>query len=506
MVLKTRFAPSPTGFLHVGGLRTALFSYLFAKHNRGKFLLRIEDTDRERTVKGGIENIIKSLRWAGITPDEGVNLNERDEVIQTGENGPYIQSQRLEIYHRHVEQLVGDGHAYHCFCSKDRLGELRQIQEANKQATGYDGLCRDIPLAEAKRRVAKGESHVIRMKMPKTGVTKFTDLVRGKVEFKNELIDDQVLLKADGFPTYHLAVVVDDHLMGITHVIRAEEWLPSTPKHIGLYKMFGWKPPVFAHLSLLVNEKKQKLSKRQGDVSVRDFIDKGYLPEAMINFIAFLGWNPGDEREIFSLNELVKEFDFSKVSKAAGVFNLEKLNWYNREYLKKITSEELIKICLPLFKDKRYEISCLPARQGDKDWIKKVLELEKERVTTLRELVEAVGFVFEDVDYEPELLIWKNNDREKTGQNLAKLSQFLADLDVWTRAELEAKVGEWIKENNFGVGNVLWPMRVALSGQKNSPGPFEIAEVLGKEKTLERLRTAVKLFQPKADPPLAENC
>ncbi|OGH72238.1 MAG: glutamate--tRNA ligase [Candidatus Magasanikbacteria bacterium RIFCSPLOWO2_01_FULL_43_20b] len=489
-MVKTRFAPSPTGFLHVGGLRTALFSYLFAKHHGGKFLLRIEDTDRERLVDGGIENILKSLRWAGIKPDEGIDLDESGKVIQTGKNGPYIQSERLKIYHKHVDRLIKDDHAYYCFCSKERLAELRQIQEANKQATGYDGLCREMPLAEAKKRVTAGESHVIRMKMPKTGITKFTDLVRGDVEFKNELIDDQVILKADRFPTYHLAVVVDDHLMEITHVIRAEEWLPSTPKHIELYKMFGWKPPEFAHLSLLVNEQKQKLSKRHGDVAVRDFIDKGYLPEAMVNFIAFLGWNPGDEREMFDLDSLIKEFDFAKISKAAGVFNLEKLDWFNREYLKKMPSAELIKICLPMFRDRRYEI-------GDNDWLGKVLSLEKKRVTTLVELVESIKFVFEDTPYEAQILVWKKSSKEETKNVLEKLVNCLNKISVqdWTKTGMESRVGGWMKENEFGTGNVLWPMRVALSGQKNSPGPFEIAEVLGKEETIERLRMAIKKLE-----------
>src|SRR3989338_141515 len=489
-MVKTRFAPSPTGFLHVGGLRTALFSYLFAKHHGGKFLLRIEDTDRERLVDGGIENILKSLRWAGIKPDEGIDLDESGKVIQTGKNGPYIQSERLKIYHKHVDRLIKDDHAYYCFCSKERLAELRQIQEANKQATGYDGLCREMPLAEAKKRVTAGESHVIRMKMPKTGITKFTDLVRGDVEFKNELIDDQVILKADRFPTYHLAVVVDDHLMEITHVIRAEEWLPSTPKHIELYKMFGWKPPEFAHLYLLVNEQKQKLSKRHGDVAVRDFIDKGYLPEAMVNFIAFLGWNPGDEREMFDLDSLIKEFDFAKISKAAGVFNLEKLDWFNREYLKKMPSAELIKICLPMFRDRRYEI-------GDNDWLGKVLSLEKKRVTTLVELVESIKFVFEDTPYEAQILVWKKSSKEETKNVLEKLVNCLNKISVqdWTKTGMESRVGGWMKENEFGTGNVLWPMRVALSGQKNSPGPFEIAEVLGKEETIERLRMAIKKLE-----------
>src|SRR3989339_2194355 len=289
MNIKTRFAPSPTGFLHVGGLRTALYSYLFARKNNGVFMMRIEDTDQERFVEGGTENMIRSLKWAGLSIDEGVDMGEEGNVIQKGDKGPYIQSQRLDIYKKYVQELVEQGHAYYCFCSKERLEEVRKNQELNKMPTGYDGHCRDLDVAEAQKRVMTGEKYVIRMKMPKTGTTVVDDMVRGKVEFKNELVDDQVLVKADGFPTYHLAVVVDDHLMEVTHVIRGEEWLPSTPKHIQLYKMFGWDLPQFGHLSMLINEQKQKLSKRHGDVSVEDFKQKGYLPEAMVNFIAFLG-------------------------------------------------------------------------------------------------------------------------------------------------------------------------------------------------------------------------
>ncbi|PIT87772.1 MAG: glutamate--tRNA ligase, partial [Candidatus Magasanikbacteria bacterium CG10_big_fil_rev_8_21_14_0_10_40_10] len=344
---KTRFAPSPTGWLHIGSLRTALFAYLFAKKNNGIFLLRIEDTDRERYMEGGVENILHSLDWAKIKPDEGVALDANGQTNQIGDNGPYIQSQRLEIYHKYIQELIDHDKAYYCFCSKERLDQLRADQQANNQPTGYDGQCRNLSLADARVRVQAGEKYVVRMKMPQDGTTKFNDLIRGQVEFQNNLIDDQVLLKADGYPTYHLAVVVDDHLMKITHIIRGEEWLSSTPKHILLYQMFGWTPPEFAHLSLLINEKKQKLSKRHGDVSVHDYIDKGYLPEALINFVAFLGWNPGDEREMFSLEELTKEFDFNKVSKSAAVFNMAKLDWYNGQYIRNLNIDELTRRCLP---------------------------------------------------------------------------------------------------------------------------------------------------------------
>ncbi len=483
-MIRTRFAPSPTGYLHVGSLRTALYAFIVAKQNGGDFLLRVEDTDRERFVEGSIENLLRSLDWAGINPDEGVQFDLNKKVVQAGDKGPYIQSERLDVYHKYVDELLEKGHAYYCFCSKERLDEVRKIQELNKQATGYDGHCRNISLAEAKKKIETGEKAVVRMKMSKEGTTKFTDLIRGTVEFENKLVDDQVILKSDGFPTYHLAVVVDDHLMEITHAIRGEEWLPSTPKHLELYKMFGWTPPQFAHLPLLLNPDRSKLSKRQGDVAVEDYIKKGYLPEAMLNFVAFLGWNPGDEREIFSLEELVKEFSLEKVNKAGGVFNLEKLDWYNREYLKKMDDEELVLRCKSLLEEK-YKISIFHFP------ISKVIALEKERATTLVELVDNLRFIFEDMEYDGKILVWKKSDAVKTKQNLANLSDFLANLSDFSKENLQSKVGEWVKENNLTNGDVLWPMRVALAGQENSPGPFEIADVLGKEKSLERIKVAI---------------
>lgn len=490
-MIKTRFAPSPTGFLHVGGLRAALYEYLFAKKNNGNFLLRIEDTDRERYVEGGVENIIKSLKWAGIEIGEGVDMDKKGEIIQKGKSGPYIQSERLRVYKKYIDELVEKGHAYYCFCSKERLDEVRKTQQENKQPTIYDSTCRNKSIEDAKKRIESGEEYVVRMKMPKEGVAKFTDLIRGEVEFKNELIDDQILLKSDGFPTYHLANVVDDHLMKITHVIRGEEWLPSVPKHITLYQMFGWEPPQFAHLPLLVNEKKQKLSKRQGDVSVEDFKEKGYLPEALINFIAFLGWNPGGEREIFSLEELTQKFSLEKVSKAAAVFNYKKLDWYNSQYIRALDIKELTKRCSPFLVN-----SGLINEQEVEEkfnWLEKVVSLEQNRATTLIELADEINFIFaKDLIYEPELLIWKKSTREDTKEKLNLLLGLLENLNEseWSKDVLEEKIMTWIKDNNFGVGDILWPMRVALSGKKNSPGPFEIAGVLGKQKVSNRLNKA----------------
>ncbi|MFH1292123.1 MAG: glutamate--tRNA ligase [bacterium] len=488
-MIKTRFAPSPTGFLHVGSLRTALFEYLFAKNQNGKFLLRVEDTDRERYVEGGVENMLYSLAWAGIEPDEGVILEDYN-IAQTGENGPYIQSERLDIYKKYLDQLLDQGHAYHCFCTKERLDELREYQQVNKMAPGYDGHCREIPLEEAKKRVEAGEEYIVRMKMPKDGVTVIKDIVRGEIEFKNQLVDDQVLLKADGFPTYHLAVIIDDHLMEVTHIIRGEEWLPSTPKHIQLYKMFGWDLPQYAHLSLLVNEKKQKLSKRHGHVSVRDYIDAGYLPEAMVNFIAFLGWNPGDEREIFSLEQLIKEFDFNKVSKAPAVFNLDKLDWYNQQYIRSMDLDDLVEACKPFLVNAGLDIG-----HTDID-LEQVVALEKERMNKLSDLPEAVGFIFAGkLEYDSELLIWKKSDKQTTKKNLEILKDYLSTFSVqdWDKEKLEQGIVEWVKTNELTNGEVLWPMRVALSGRKNSPGPFEIAGVLGKEKVLQRIEEAIRI-------------
>ncbi len=490
MVIKTRFAPSPTGYLHIGNLRTALYSYLFAKQNNGKFLLRIEDTDRKRYVADGVTNILKSLYWAGIVPDEGVKLDcgstGEYQVIQAGNNGPYIQSERLNIYKKYVDELIEKDHAYYCFCTSKRLAELREYQQDKKLPTGYDGQCLEINIEEAKKRILTGEKYVVRMKMPKIGEIVFKDLIRGEVKIKNELVDDQVLLKSDGFPTYHLAVVVDDHLMEITHIIRGEEWISSVPKHIQLYKYFGWEVPQMAHLSLLLNSDKSKLSKRQGDVAVEDYIKKGYLPETIVNFIAFLGWNPGGDKELFTLDELIKEFSLEKVGKSGAVFNLEKLDWYSTQHIKATDLTELTNKCLPFlekagFKNEKF------------DWLKKVVNLEKERISKLSDLPDAIRFIFELPNYDSNLLVWKKSIAQETKNNLIKLKEFLNTISVqeWNLTTLQQKVGEWIKTSNLTNGEVLWPIRVALSGQQNSPGPYEIADVLGKEKTIERIELAI---------------
>jgi glutamyl-tRNA synthetase len=496
-MIRTRFAPSPTGYLHIGGLRTALYAYLLAKQQHGKFLLRIEDTDRERYVADGTLNILKSLTWAQLTPDEGVKLDTESapgesQIIQEGESVSYIQSERLEIYQEYIQKLLANQTAYYCFCTPERLDELRKKQELKKMVTHYDRHCVALDAETIAAKLKAGERHVVRMKMPKEGETMFHDMVRGEINFANKLIDDQILIKSDGFPTYHFAVVVDDHLMNITHVIRGEEWISSTPKHIKLYEFFGWEPPQFAHLPLLLNPDKSKLSKRQGDVAVEDYRKKGYVPEAIINFVAFLGWNPGTDKELFTLDELIKEFSIERVNKSGAVFNLEKLDWYNREYIKKLSTTEVIDRAKP-FLEEAGLIAWQKAQGKNQAWLESVVNLEKERITTLADLPEAIKFVVELPEYSKELLVWKKGTMEEVQKVLPELKIMLDTISVqsFTHKNLEETIKQWIGDKGFSVGSVLWPLRVSLSGQQNSPGPFEIAEVLGKEEVLSRLDIAL---------------
>ena len=337
--IRVRFAPSPTGFLHVGGLRTALFNYLFARHNNGVFILRIEDTDRTRYVEGATENLISILHWCGLDYDEGPYLDEQGRIYQKGDYGPYIQSQRIEIYKKFAEELLKNGYAYRCFCTPQRLEELRKTQLLNKQPPMYDRFCRNLSQKESDER-AKSEPYTIRLKVPDEEIV-VKDLLRGEVKFDGRLIDDQILLKSDGYPTYHLANVVDDHLMEITHVIRGEEWLSSTPKHILLYKYFGWETPKFVHLPLLLSPDRSKLSKRSGDVSVEDYKKEGYLPEAIINYVALLGFSTEDSQQFFTKEELIQKFTLERCSESPAIFDKQKLLWMNSEYIRKTDIERL---------------------------------------------------------------------------------------------------------------------------------------------------------------------
>lgn len=474
MSVRVRFAPSPTGYLHVGGLRTALYNFLFAKKHGGTFILRIEDTDQSRKVEGAVENLITTLHWAGIDFDEGPGKD--------GNYGPYIQSQRLHVYKKHAEQLIEKGKAYYCFCTPERLEEVRKQQLAAGVDPKYDGHCRALPPDEATRRVISGEPHVIRMRVPDNGEVKFTDLIRGEVVIQNKILDDQVLLKSDGFPTYHLAVVVDDHLMEISHVVRGEEWLPSTPKHILLYQYFGWELPQFAHLPLLLNPDKSKLSKRQGDVAVEDYRAKGYLKEALVNFVAFLGWNPGDEREIFSMQELIAEFSFERVGKAGAVFNIEKLNWMNQQHIKLRSANELLPLVKPLVKEKGWNVS--------DEYLVRVIDLMKERVVVVNDFVEACSYFYLDpVTYDEQAR--SKNWKADTPSHLAQLLDKLKSLTSFDAATVESALRSTAETLHIGAGKLIHPLRLAISGVSHGPSLFHMAEVLGKETVVRRIEQAM---------------
>ncbi|RPI01861.1 MAG: glutamate--tRNA ligase [Ignavibacteriae bacterium] len=477
--IRVRFAPSPTGYLHVGGLRTALYNYLFAKHHGGKFILRIEDTDQSRKVEGAVENLIETLKWAGIEYDEGPDRG--------GSAGPYIQSQRLDLYRAHAQELVNQGHAYHCFCTTARLQEVRQKQLAAKLSTSYDRHCRSLSREEAERRIASGEKSVIRMKIPLDGELSFEDVIRGSVTISYKMIDDQVLIKSDGYPTYHLAVVVDDHLMGITHVIRGEEWLSSVPKHILLYRYFGWEAPVLAHLPLLLNPDKSKLSKRQGDVAVEDYRTKGYLKEAMVNFIAFLGWNPGDEREIFFMDQLSQEFSLDRVGKSGAVFNIEKLNWLNQQHIKLKSNEELARLIKPLM---------LSGQSADRDdqYFLKVVGLLKERLNFPNDFIEMSGYFFQDPDSFDDAGVKKYWEPETSGR-LKLLADRFESLPEYSHSAIESALRQCADELQIKPTKLIHPARLALSGRTIGPGLFEMLELLGKESVVRRLRGAAEKFK-----------
>lgn len=486
-MIRDRFAPSPTGNVHVGSLRTALYNYLFAKKNNGQFLLRLEDTDRTRYEEGAVENLLDALMVTGVVPDEGL-FEEDGKIIQKGDCGPYIQSERLDIYKKYIDQLLENGQAYYCFCTKERLDEVREKQKAAGETPRYDGHCRNLPREEVEARVAAGEPCVIRLKLPEDHVVAFDDAVRGRIEINTNDLDDQVLIKTDGFPTYHFAVVVDDHLMGVTHVIRGEEWLPSTPKHVYLYECFGWEQPQYVHLSNILNDDHKKLSKRQGDVSVGDFLKKGYLPEALINFLALLGWSPENEQEIFSMDELIEAFDLSRINKSGAVFDRAKLDWMNAHYIKELPIEELTGRMIPYLLDAGYitEVDV----QNRMPWLEKVGELMRERLNYFAQVPEETKMLF-DRNFEitdPESL---DILKEETVPVLFNaLVEKITESDVVDTERAKAILKEIQKEYKAEKikGKMLYmPTRIMLTGEMHGPDLTLIMDVLGKEELLLRL-------------------
>ena len=463
--VRVRFAPSPTGYLHVGSLRTALYNYLFAKHNNGKFILRIEDTDRDRFVEGSIDNLINVLKWAGLDYDEGPG--------KQNQAASYFQSKRLDFYQKYIKILIDKGDAYPCFCSSERLEAMRSEQMSRGEDPRYDGYCRTLNPDESKKRM-HDESYTIRMKIPANETVNIDDVIRGKVSFQTDVLDDQVLIKSDGFPTYHFANVIDDHLMEISHVIRGEEWLPSTPKHVLLYKMFGWQTPVFAHLPLLLNTNRSKLSKRQGDVAVEDYRDKGILPQALVNFVALLGWNKGDDQEIFSLSELSEFFTLDRVTKAGAVFDHDKLNWMNGQYIRRIDEDEYLNIGKQWLKRLKLE-----SPEDEKN--KTILLAIRNHLNRFDQIKEAASIFLNDkLNYSEEALDWIRKE-----ESITIFKKMVSELKKYNELTLE-NFKELMKvvQNETGIkGKDLWmPVRAAITGQIAGPELPAVISVVGKER------------------------
>lgn len=479
MKIRTRFAPSPTGFMHVGNLRTALYEYLTAKHEDGTFVLRIEDTDRERYVEGATQVIYDTMKLAGLGHDEGPDIG--------GEFGPYVQSERLNMYKPYAEKLVEDGKAYRCFCTKERLEALK---ENAPEGTGYDRHCRDLSEEEIQKNLDAGVPYVIRQKMPLTGSTSYHDLVYGDITFPNEDLDDQVLIKTDGFPTYNFANVIDDHTMGITHVVRGSEYLSSTPKYNLLYDAFGWEIPTYIHLPLIMgksvdeegNEVISKLSKRHGSTGFMDLVNEGYLPEAIINYIALLGWAPKDTREIFSLDELIEAFDINGISKSPAVFDYDKLSWVNQEHIKNMSDEEFLKHAKPFYDEAGVDASCYGL----------LAELLKPRIAKFNEITEKLAFVKEYGDFELELFEHKKSKStiETSKQMLEKAIPVLEETP-WDREALTEAMKVLAESLEVKNSVVMWPVRIAAAGVAVTPGGCaEVMLLLGKDESLRRIKYA----------------
>ena len=491
--VRVRFAPSPTGYFHIGSARTALFNYLFARNRGGALILRIEDTDKERSKPEFEEDIVESLKWLGIEWDEG----------------PHRQSNRKKIYKAYIERLLKEGKAYYCFCTPEELEAKKQEQMSRGEAPMYSGPCSKFSEKEVEERMKKGDRSIIRFKVPRKKVS-FNDLVRGKVEFDTSLIGDVSIAKDLDTPLYNLTVVVDDYEMKISHVIRGEDLMPNTPKQILIQEALGFPKPEYAHLPLILGTDRSKLSKREGATSLRDYRDQGYLPEALVNFLAFLGWNPGTEKEIFSMNTLIKEFSLEKVQKSGAVFNIDKLTYLNGFYIRHLSLDKLTELCLPYLikegiinptiKDDKvpatfggsvlsYEYTLNDGSILDMEYLKGAISLYQERLKKLSEIGELIDYFFKDkLEYEGDLLIWKKSDRGQTKEVLDKM------LDLASKSmDLEKEIMD-LAERIGDRGTVLWPLRVALSGKKASAGPLDIIKVLGKEKVLKRLREAKELL------------
>ena len=486
MSVRVRFAPSPTGFVHIGSLRTALYNYLFAKRMGGEYILRVEDTDRTRIVDGAIENMLEAMAWAGVNHTEGVILDENKKVTQVGQYGPYIQSERLDIYKKYIQELLDSGKAYYCFCSKERLDEVREKQKEAGETPKYDGHCKNLSKEEVEAKIAAGEEYVIRLKLPENHVIKFTDLVRGETEFNTDELDDQVLIKTDGFPTYHFAVVVDDHMMKITHVIRGEEWISSTPKHVYLYEAFGWEAPTFVHLPNILNKEKKKLSKRHGDVAVEDFKKKGYLPEGLVNYVALVGWSPEDNQELFTMKELEEHFSVERVSKSGGVFDTDKLNWVNQHYIKDANDEYITDLAIPFLIEAGYITE--EDAKNRYEFVKSMVSVVKEKLQYVKEITDHVNIFFgEEVKLETEECE-EFLKLEHMPTLINALEEKINALEEIDEDSFKAMLKEIQKEHGIKGKNLFMGTRIVLTGQMHGPDLPKAAAVIGKQTCLNRVQ------------------
>lgn len=470
--VRTRFAPSPTGYMHVGNLRTALYEYLIAKQNNGKFIVRIEDTDKERYVEGATEIIYDTLKLCAFKIDES--------PIHGGEYGPYTQSERLEIYKEYANKLVEKNLAYYCFCSEGRLEELRKEAEDKKIAFLYDGYCKKQSKDEIKIRINNGEKYVIRQSIPKVGKTTYVDLVYGKLSFENKLLEDQILIKSDGYPTYNFANVVDDHLMNITHVIRGNEYLSSTPKYVLLYEAFGWDIPIYVHVPQVMKDEYNKLSKRNGDASFQDLLKKGYLAEAIINYMALVGWSPETEQEIYSLEELIKVFNVKRINKSSAIFDIKKLQWVNSHYLKKLSVEEIYNITVPFLKE-FYNID-----DKSNEWLTELISTFKEQLSCGIEIVELTKLFFEsgvELNHEKQVIL----SSEDSKLILKTLKEEISNIIEWSNDNIIIAINNVKDKTNIKGKLLFMPIRIAVSGQEHGPELPKVIYLLGKELVLKRL-------------------
>lgn len=480
--IRVRFAPSPTGYLHVGGARTALFNYLFAKHNGGAFILRIEDTDRSRFVEGALKEIYESLAWLGLSWDEGPDTG--------GAFGPYVQSERCDLYKKYANQLLDNGLAYRCFCTPQRLDEVRTAREKAKMLTGYDRHCRELGKEEIANNLAEGKAHTFRLKIPFYRTVVFNDMIRGSIEYKSDVLDDLVILKSDGFPTYHLANVVDDHEMRISHVLRGDEWISSTPRHILLYEALGWEPPVFAHMPVILDPSGGKLSKRKGAASVMDYRNRGVLPDALFNFLALLGWSPGggDEREKMSRREIIEAFSLEKVSPKGAVLDEKKLDWMNGLYMAEATPDSLLPEVTKLWQAKGL---AAPDATGSEPYLLRVIDLLKVRSKRLPELAENSVYFFKDPEsYEEKAAI--KHFTKQAADVLRTLAQGVLGMEPFSKDALDEYYHQFAAGQGIQIGDLVHPTRLAVSGVSFGPGLFEMMEVLGKETVVRRMKKAVE--------------